>query len=192
MDEIGSMKGTIQESEELKFIREQIKLLDSRMKGYAESQNYEQADIIKDEITKLRKQYNSEKKKFIKEKNENPIEITKNDILEIVSIKTNIPVNNLTSDDKKKLSNMNERIKESVIGQDEAIDTICKALKRNRIGLHNSGCMYCAMAIGKSGVGKCVSGNTNIKIRNKKTGEIQILTINEFKNLVSSSSFSYN
>lgn len=154
MDEIGSMKGTIQESEELKFIREQIKLLDSRMKGYAESQNYEQADIIKDEITKLRKQYNSEKKKFIKEKNENPIEITKNDILEIVSIKTNIPVNNLTSDDKKKLSNMNERIKESVIGQDEAIDTICKALKRNRIGLHNSGCMYCAMAIGKSGVGK--------------------------------------
>ena len=191
MDEIGSMKGTIQESEELKFIREQIKLLDSRMKGYAESQNYEQADIIKDEITKLRKQYNSEKKKFIKEKNENPIEITKNDILEIVSIKTNIPVNNLTSDDKKKLSNMNERIKESVIGQDEAIDTICKALKRNRIGLHNSGCMYCAMAIGKSGVGKCVSGNTNIKIRNKKTGEIQILTINEFKNLVSSSSFSY-
>jgi ATP-dependent Clp protease ATP-binding subunit ClpC len=49
---------------------------------------------------------------------------------------------------------MNERIKEGVIGQDEAIDTICKALKRNRIGLHKNGCMYSAMAIGKTGVGK--------------------------------------
>ena len=100
--------------------------------------------------------------------------------------------NNLTADDKKKLADMNERIKSNVIGQDEAIDTICRALKRNRIGLHNGKCMYSAMAIGKTGVGKCVSGNTNVKIRNKKTGEIQILTINELKNLVSSSSFSDN
>ena len=78
---------------------------------------------------------------------------------------------------------MDERIKEGVVGQDEAITTICKALKRNRIGLHKNGCMYSCMAIGKTGTGKCVSENTIISVKNKKTNKIEELTIKEFKNL---------
>ena len=85
---------------------------------------------------------------------ENPTVIGHEDILEIVSIKTGIPVNNLTSDDKKKLVEIDKRIKEGVVGQDEAIETICRALKRNRVGLHKGGCMYSAICIGKTGVGK--------------------------------------
>jgi ATP-dependent Clp protease ATP-binding subunit ClpC len=81
-------------------------------------------------------------------------EITTEDILNIVSVKTGIPLTNLTTDDKERLVKMNERLKKDIIGQDEAIDTICKALKRNRIGLHKNGCMYSALLIGKSGVGK--------------------------------------
>ena len=154
LDEIGSLKGTVQESDEIKFIREEIKILEARIQALSNEQNYEKADFYSNELTKVKKRYSSEKKKYLKDKKENPIEVNKDDILEIVSIKTNIPVNNLTSDDKKKLINMNERIKENVIGQDEAIDTICKALKRNRIGLHNSGCMYSSIMIGKTGVGK--------------------------------------
>lgn len=80
--------------------------------------------------------------------------ITPEDIMNIVSIKTGIPLTNLSTDDKEKLIKMNERLKKDIIGQDEAIDTICKALKRNRIGLHKNGCMYSALLIGKSGVGK--------------------------------------
>ena len=154
LDEIGSLKGTVQESDEIKFIREEIKILEARIQALSNEQNYEKADFYSNELTKVKKRYSSEKKKYLKDKKENPIEVNKDDILEIVSIKTNIPVNNLTADDKKKLINMNERIKENVIGQDEAIDTICKALKRNRIGLHNSGCMYSSIMIGKTGVGK--------------------------------------
>ena len=154
LDEVGALKGTIQESGELKFIRDEIKMLEARVKALAFEQNFEQADFYQKELTNTKKRYNTEKKKFEKERLENPIKITKDDILEIVSVKTNIPVNNLTADDKKKLTDMNERIKSNVIGQDEAIDTICRALKRNRIGLHNGKCMYSAMAIGKTGVGK--------------------------------------
>lgn len=190
LDEIGAFKGTIIESEELKEKKSEIKLLKNKIKALSDEKNYEDADVYAKELTKAKKSYNLIKNNDYKERQMNPPIITKNDILDIVSIKTNIPVNNLTADDKKKLIDMNERIKSNVIGQDEAIDTICRALKRNRIGLHNGKCMYSAMAIGKTGVGKCVSGNTNVKIRNKKTGEIQILTINELKNLVSSSSFS--
>ena len=154
LDEVGSLKGTVQESDELKFIRDEIRMLETRVKALASEQNFEEADVYQKELVNTKKRYNTEKKKFEKDRIENPIQITKDDILEIVSVKTNIPVNNLTADDKKKLADMNERIKSNVIGQDEAIDTICRALKRNRIGLHNGKCMYSAMAIGKTGVGK--------------------------------------
>lgn len=154
LDEIGSLKGTIQEPDSFKEMRDEIKMLEARVKGLAIEQNYEEADLYQKEVDKIKKKYNLAKKEHIKNLKENPVLITKNDILEIVSVKTNIPVNNLTADDKKQLININERIKSKVIGQNEAIDTICKALKRNRVGLHKHGCMYSAMAIGKTGVGK--------------------------------------
>ena len=186
LDEIGSMKGTIIEPIELGDLREEIKILDAKIKALSKANDFEQADFYSRELKNVQKNYNTVKKNFEKEREDNPPIITKDDILEIISIKTNIPVNNLSSDDKKKLTNMNDRIKENVIGQDEAINTICKALKRNRIGLNRGKCMYSSIMIGKTGCGKCVSKDTMIKVRNKKTGEIQVLTINDFKNLVSS------
>ena len=116
--------------------------------------DFDRVDELDRQYKKMKSDLNDLKKKIEEDKKANPIIVTKDDILNVVSVKTNIPVNNLTSDDKKKLIDMNERIKENVVGQDEAIDTICKALKRNRIGLHKNGCMYSFMAIGKTGVGK--------------------------------------
>ena len=157
LDEIGSMKGTIQESDELKDFRDEIKLLEAKIKGYTNEQKFDDVDFYQKELKNVKKKYNSAKKEFEQNRIDNPVRITKDDILEIVSIKTNIPVSNLTADDKKKLANMNERIKSHVIGQDDAIDTICKALKRNRIGLHNGGCMYSAIMQGPTGAGKTLT-----------------------------------
>jgi ATP-dependent Clp protease ATP-binding subunit ClpC len=154
LDEIGSLKGTITEPLELKDLREEIKILNAKINALSKVNNFEEADLYAKELKKTEKEYNKVKKYFEKERKDNPPVITKDDILEIVSIKTNIPVNNLSSDDKKKLANMNERLKNEVIGQDDAINTICKALKRNRIGLHKGKCMYSAMMIGKTGTGK--------------------------------------
>lgn len=157
LDEIGSLKGTIQESDELKDFRDEIKLLEAKIKGYTNEQKFDDIDFYQKELKNVKKKYNSAKKEFEQNRIDNPVRITKDDILEIVSIKTNIPVSNLTADDKKKLANMNERIKSHVIGQDDAIDTICKALKRNRIGLHNGGCMYSAIMQGPTGAGKTLT-----------------------------------
>lgn len=154
LDEIGSLKGTILETNEIKDLRDEIKLLESRINALTKAQDFQKADFYTEELKKVKKEYNKVKKEFNENRIENPVIITKNDILEIISIKTNIPVNNLNSDDKKKLSGMNDRIKENVIGQDESIDTICKALKRNRIGLRSNGCMYSSIMIGPTGVGK--------------------------------------
>ena len=154
LDESGASKGTIQDIPEIREIRKKISNNLTESVKFQKENNYEKVDELEREHKKLKNLLNETKKKIEKEKTESPILITKDDILNIVSVKTNIPVNNLTSDDKKKLVDMNERIKEGVVGQDEAIDTICKALKRNRIGLHKHGCMYSFMSIGKTGVGK--------------------------------------
>ena len=154
LDEVGAQKGTIQDNEDLRMRRENINDIEKKIQEYKKSERFDLADET-EKIYKVHvKAYNEEKEKYDKDRVDNPIRITKEDILEIVSLKTNIPVSNLTSDDKKKLIDMNERIREGVIGQDEAINTICKALKRNRIGLHKNGCMYSCMAIGKTGTGK--------------------------------------
>ena len=154
LDEVGAQKGTIQDNEDLRMRRENINGIEKKIQEYKKAELFDLADET-EKIYKVHvKAYNEEKEKYDKDRADNPIRITKEDILEIVSLKTNIPVSNLTSDDKKKLIDMNERIKEGVVGQDEAINTICKALKRNRIGLHKNGCMYSCMAIGKTGTGK--------------------------------------
>jgi len=154
LDEIGSLNGTSNEPTALKELKARITLFEDKMDEAKREKDYESADAISKEIILLKKQYNEEKDSYEKDRNENHIPVTVNDILNLISVKTGIPVSNLNSDDKKKLSGMNDRLKESVVGQDEAIDTVCKALKRNRVGLSNNGCMYSYMAIGKTGTGK--------------------------------------
>ena len=154
MDETGAYIGTISEPQYLRDQRSAISSLEEAMEQHKKEKNFEAADSEEKLLTSMKKAYNETKDNYEKDRKENPAVIDVDDILNIVSIKTNIPVNNLTADDKEKLVHMNDRIKSEVIGQDEAIDTICKALKRNRIGLHKNGCMYSCMSIGKTGTGK--------------------------------------
>lgn len=154
IDEVGALKGTIQDVPVLKEKRNEIEECYKEMIFKKDNNDYEGYDEMYKKYEKLKKDLIRIKKEIAQFKKENPVSVTKNDILDIISVKTNIPVSNLSSDDKKKLIDMNDRIKENVIGQNEAIDTICKALKRNRIGLHKNGCMYSGMLIGKTGVGK--------------------------------------
>jgi ATP-dependent Clp protease ATP-binding subunit ClpC len=154
MDEVGSFVGTANEPNIFKELKQSIKECEALIKKYKAEKNYEKVDECESALIAKKKEYNARKSEHEKNKTENPTVITKSDILDTISKKTGIPVSNLSSDDKKKLVGMNERLKENVIGQDDAIDTICKALKRNRIGLHKNGCMYSAMEIGKTGVGK--------------------------------------
>lgn len=175
LDEIGASKSLMNETEEQKKMKEKIAKTERDIAQLTKDKKFDKADELSKTLISLSKKY-----KASKNSNKN-IKITKADILDIISTKTGIPVNNLTSDDKDKLLHMNERLKENVVGQDDAIDTICKALKRNRIGLHKNGCMYSTLMIGKSGVGKCVCGNTYVTIKNKKTGVVEHITIDEFK-----------
>ena len=154
LDETGALKGTVQDPDDFKECRNVILNIEQNIALAKENNDFESVDILEMDLRTAIQHFNKVKSDYEKDRIENPIRVTKDDILNVVSVKTNIPVSNLNSDDKKKLVDMNERIKKDVVGQNEAIDTICKALKRNRIGLHKNGCMYSCMAIGKTGTGK--------------------------------------
>ena len=84
-----------------------------------------------------------------------PYEVTESDVMKVISDITQVPVSRLSVDDKKKLANIEDTIKENLIGQDEAVDAICKVIKRNKVGLSGRGRpMGIALLLGKSGTGK--------------------------------------
>ena len=154
LDEVGSSVGTSIEPQTIKDLRTKISETEIEVEQLKKNKKYDELDALQKDLISLKKSYNEEKENYEKQRNDCHTKVTVDDILNLISTKTGIPVSNLNSDDKKKLLGINDRLKESVIGQDEAIDTISRALKRNRIGLNKSGCMYSAMMIGKTGVGK--------------------------------------
>ena len=112
-------------------------------------EDFEKAAYYRDQITKF---------KLLKEESEQSTEtpfISEKDIEEVVEQKTNIPVGDLKEKEQSQLVSLASDIKESVIGQDEAVDKITKAIRRNRIGLGKvNRPIGSFMFVGPTGVGK--------------------------------------
>ena len=153
MDEAGAVANIQQnENEEIKNLRKQLKELKQQLSEEKEQEHYDVVDSIEKDIRTINTQIANVQTEFLK--NIQTATITENDIFDIVSKKTGIPINKLSTDDKQKLLDLPNRLKAEIIGQDEAIDIITKALKRNRIGLSSSKCLYSALLQGPTGVGK--------------------------------------
>ena len=90
-------------------------------------------------------------------------EVELSDIHGIISEKTGIPINKLSTNERKTLININEKVKEIVIGQDEAVDSVCRAIKRNRVGLGATNKPVTFLSLGKTGVGKTLLAKTIAK-----------------------------
>lgn len=115
---------------------------------------FDEADVFEKQEKELSvkiAELEEEHKKALKT---NPIIINRNDVLEVFSQSTHIPVSQLNANDKRSLVGLSERLKEQVIGQDEVIDNICKCIMRNRVGLTNSKTYGSFLSIGTTGCGK--------------------------------------
>ena len=95
--------------------------------------------------------YKREKKNL----NLETVEITENNIADVVSEITKIPVSKLSVSEKEKIANIDKILKGSIIGQDEAVESVCRVIKRNKVGLGDkSKTMANILMLGPSGVGK--------------------------------------
>ena len=77
----------------------------------------------------------SDYKRDIKKLNVNVIDISEDDVADVVSEITKIPVSKLSTNEKAKIAHIDEILKKSIVGQDEAVDSVCRVIKRNKVGL---------------------------------------------------------
>jgi ATP-dependent Clp protease ATP-binding subunit ClpC len=156
MDELGSDKKIntkIPDSiEKLKKESDEIK---ERKIQVVRSQNYEQAAKLRDEERKVIAKLDDEKLKWQEKQKDNKTPISVDDVYSIISQMTGVPISKLDSRETENLLKIDERLKSKVIGQDEAIGIISKAIKRNRVGIKDANKPIGSFIfLGSTGVGK--------------------------------------
>ena len=118
-------------------------------------QNYEMAAQLRDREKKVLSQLDIERNKFEQDLQTKRKDISVELVYDVVSIMTKIPVNKLSLDDTKNLINLEESLEKSVIGQPEAIKTIAKSIRRNRLGIKDPNKPIGSFIfLGSTGVGK--------------------------------------
>jgi len=118
-------------------------------------QNYEMAAQLRDREKKVLSQLDSERTKFEQDLQTKRKDISIEIVYDVVSIMTKIPVNKLSLDDTKNLINLEDSLEKSVIGQPEAIKTIAKSIRRNRLGIKDPNKPIGSFIfLGSTGVGK--------------------------------------
>ena len=137
----------------LKTLKENLNLFDAEKKHAMNSGDFEKLDEIAKKESELQKDI-SDMKKILENDESTWIKATEDDIADTVSAITTIPVSKLSDSNKTTILHIDEILKKDVIGQDEAINDISKAIKRSRAGFSDNNRCISLMLIGKSGVGK--------------------------------------
>lgn len=136
-------------------LEKELEVLKANKKEAVDTLNFEKAAMYRD----LEKEKVSEIDKYKKNWEEKlamaPTEVTEEDIAIVLSMSTNIPVNRIAQSETNKLLNMGQRLKELIIGQDDAVDKVTKAIQRNRAGLKDPNKpIGTFLFLGPTGVGK--------------------------------------
>ena len=119
------------------------------------TQDFEKAAKLRDETEELKKQLEDEKEKQSFNDNSSKAVVDKEIIAEIVSNWTGVPVNSLTEEESHRLLHLEEVLHNRVIGQNEAVTAISKAIRRGRVGLKDeSRPIGSFIFLGPTGVGK--------------------------------------
>ncbi len=119
------------------------------------SQNFELAASFRDKERQLLLQLEAAKSKWEEELQENREIVDEEKVAEVVAMMSGVPVQRIAKAENQKLLEMKEQLKAKVIGQDEAVDKIVKAIQRNRIGLKDPNKpIGTFMFLGPTGVGK--------------------------------------
>lgn len=139
--------------EELKELEEQISKYEAEKKEALFAENFEKAGQFRDKIREAQEKIKQISNSDVA--NSDDLTITQEDICNIVSEWTKIPVSKITENERERLLKLEEILHKRVIGQDEAVRAVSKAIRRARIGLKdNNRPIGSFMFLGQTGVGK--------------------------------------
>lgn len=131
--------------EEIRDIKNQV----------VKSQKFEEAARLRDNEKHLLAELDEAKRKWDEETKNNPVKVTEEDVAEVVSMMSGVPVSRVGESENKKLARMADALKGKVIGQEEAVQKVVKAIQRNRVGLKDPNKPIGSFIfLGPTGVGK--------------------------------------
>ncbi|WP_373737170.1 AAA family ATPase [Jeotgalibaca porci] len=149
LDESGSKKNLTLKIVDPKEIEERIAAAEKEKDAALNAEDYEKAAYYRDQLLNLRNMKENPTSM------DNNNRVTEKDIQLIVETKTNIPVGELQEKEQKQLKNLDTDLKAHVIGQDEAIEKVSKAIRRNRVGFSRKNRPIGSfLFVGPTGVGK--------------------------------------
>lgn len=151
LDEAGSRKNLTITVVDPQTVQTKIDDAEQQKQAALKQEDYEKAAFYRDQVAKLEKmKANSEKV----DSKDMPT-VTEQDMENIVEQKTNIPVGELKQQEQQQLKNLAPALEAHVIGQDEAVDKVARAIRRNRIGFNKTGRPIGSfLFVGPTGVGK--------------------------------------
>lgn len=143
------------EPEEIKILEEKIEIISKEKEEAIYNQEFEKAAQLRDIEKQTKEKLEKEINKWKKTKSKDVIEIGEENIAEIISKWTGVPVQKLTADENEKLTHLEEKLHERVIGQNEAVEAVAKAIRRGRVGLKDpKRPIGSFLFLGPTGVGK--------------------------------------
>ena len=139
----------------IKEIEEKIATLDKEKEEAIRVQDFEKAASLRDKENEQKDKLEKEKKKWQSKNSKNVLNLTEEDIAEVIASWTKIPVNKITQDENEKLKHLEETLHKRVIGQNEAVEAVSKAIRRGRVGLKDPNRPIGSfLFLGPTGVGK--------------------------------------
>ena len=136
-------------------LKRKINLANAEREKYIPNNEYDKIEQFTKEINKLDALYMSKINNWNKDMKDTYDSLTVEDVAEVVSIITGIPAKKLQSDDKARIAGIADEIKKYVIGQDEAVDSLAKSIKRSFAGISNpERPLGSFIFLGPTGVGK--------------------------------------
>lgn len=139
----------------LKELEEEIASTDREKEEAIRVQDFEKAATLRDKIKEQKEKLEKEKKKWQNKNSKNVLNLTEEDIAEVISSWTGIPVQKITQDENEKLKHLEETLHKRVIGQNEAVEAVSKAIRRGRVGLKDPNRPIGSfLFLGPTGVGK--------------------------------------
>jgi len=181
LDEVGASTNIdIKLPIEIKELKLEIQKLKEKMKEIINKQDFEDAAMLRDR----RKEYEIKVDELMynwEAKNEKKRTIITSDMVEtVISTMTGIPLTKLTTTESNSLKTLEDDLKKDIIGQDEAVKKISKAIRRSRLGIRSGQKPIGSFIfLGPTGVGKCFTADTEIVVRNKRTNLIEKMNINQ-------------
>lgn len=156
LDELGSEKKVNTKIPEvIEDLKKQVEEIKQKKLEVVKSQDYEKAAKLRDEEKNVLSKLNNEKKKLEDQSKENRAPIIIDDVYNIITQMTGVPISKLDTQETNKLLNIEKILNEKIIGQSDAISTIAKAIIRNRVGIKDEKKPIGSFIfLGSTGVGK--------------------------------------